>query len=103
MIIGENIIGIEDIDNPIFIWNIADLTKDEKIVLYNLVVLAMLGVEEWNTLKIISSVCNVKNYMGIEIILEELIIKGYLRLNFGKFWLTQKYDNTIKELVEQQQ
>ena len=103
MIINENTFGIKDFDNPIYIWNIADLSKDEKIVLYNLVILAMLGVEGWNTPIIISSVCNVENYWGVEGVLEDLTNKGYLRISFGKFWLTQKFDNTIIELVKQQQ
>ena len=102
MIVKEepNIYKIPDNENPIYIWNIIDqnITKKHKIVLYNMMVLAGLGIEEWNTPKNLSQVCNM-NEIEITMKLEDLTNLGYLQICSQKFWFSDKFFNELKKCV----
>lgn len=93
-----NIYKIPDYENPIYIWNIIDqyITKKHKIVLYNMMVLAGLGVEEWNTPKNISQVCDMSE-IEIKMKLEDLTNLGYLRISVQKFWFSDKFFKELKK------
>lgn len=102
MIVKEepNIYKTPDNENPIYIWNIIDqnITKKHKIVLYNMMVLAGLGIEEWNTPKNLSQVCNM-NEIEITMKLEDLTNLGYLRISLKKFWFSDKFFKELKKCV----
>ena len=91
-------LNIRDCENPIFVWNIEDISRTHKYILYNMLVLAILGVAKWNTPEILSQVCCIDEE-EILLKLEELVNKGYLTISYHKFYLTNKTFDEMKKSI----